>query len=271
VTRLDLADGSTVVLKVPPVGTPLLAYEAGLAAAEADYLELVAAAAPEIPLPRLLDRGDGWLVMSFLPGTRLTDLGPADGAAVRRDLGAAVARLHQVTGPRFGYSGDRVHGSTWRETYLAMVDGLLADAARWQVPLPDVRAVVTAAAGALDVVTRPALLHFDLWDGNVLGGPDGLTGLVDGERWLCGDPLVDLVAPALGRRIEEEPDHPFLAGYGPVELDPRRLGLYRVHLAVLMLAEMPSRGMVGPQWAGRQDRLRRHLDRELAALRPPPG
>lgn len=270
-TRLDLADGSTVVLKVPPVGTPLLAYEAGLAAAEADYLELAAAAAPEVPLPRLLDRGDGWLLMSFLPGTPLPELTGAAAAAVRRDLGVAVARLHRVTGPWFGYSGDRVHGSTWQETYLAMVEALLADAVQFEVPLPDVRTVVTAAAGALDVVTRPALLHFDLWDGNALGGPDGLTGLVDGERWLWGDPLVDFVAPALGRRIEDEPDHPFLAGYGPVELDPRRLGLYRVHLAVLMLTEMPSRGMAGPDWAARRDRLRRQLDRELAALGRRPG
>ena len=55
-------------------------------------------------------------------------------------------------------------------------------------------------------MTRPALLHFDLWDGNVLGGPDGLTGLVDGERWLFGDPLMDIVSPALRRRIEREPD-----------------------------------------------------------------
>jgi hypothetical protein len=29
VTRLDLADGRSVVLKVPPSGPPLMAYEAG--------------------------------------------------------------------------------------------------------------------------------------------------------------------------------------------------------------------------------------------------
>ena len=260
-TRLDLADGMSVVLKVPPPGPPLMAYEAGMAAAEAAYLRLVAAEAPEVPVPRLLAEGDGWFVMTHLPGTPLPEL--ADGAGVRRDLGAAVARLHRVTGPRFGYFGDRVHGTGWRETYLAMVDELLADAARWQVPLPDLWPVVEPASAVLDVVTRPALVHFDLWDGNVLGGPDGLTGLVDGERWLFGDPLMDLVSPALLRRIEREPDHPFLAGYGPVDLDPRRLGLYRIHLTLLMLAEMPGRRMTDP---ARFRRLTEYLEAELADL-----
>jgi hypothetical protein len=160
VTRLDLADGRSIVLKVPPARPPLLAYEAGMAAAEAAYLRLVAAEAPEVPVPRLLAEGDGWLVMTYLPGTPLPEL--ADGAAVRRDLGAAV-----------------------------------------------------------------------------------------------------LVSPALLRRIEREPDHPFLAGYGPVDLDPRRLGLYRVHLALLMLAEMPGRGMTD---RARFRRITDHLEAELAAL-----
>jgi hypothetical protein len=75
---------------------------------------------------------------------------------------------------------------------------------------------------------------------------------------------MDFVSPALLRRIEQEPDHPFLAGYGPVELDQRRLGLYRVHLALLMLAEMPGRGMTD---RGRFGRLTDHLEAELATLR----
>jgi fructosamine-3-kinase len=261
VHRVELAGGSAAVVKVAPTGPGLLSYERGLAEAETAYLRLVAAEVPELPLPRVLAAGPGWLVMTHLPGTPLTAL--PDGAAVRRDLGAAVARLHRVTGPHFGYCGDRVRGATWRATFLAAVDELLADAVRFGVALPAVRPVVAAAGGVLDAVTRPALLHFDLWDGNVLGGPAGLTGLVDGERWLWGDPLLDLVSPALGRRIEAEPDHPFLAGYGPVQLDPRRLALYRVHLYLVMLVEMPGRGGTDP---GRRDWISTRLAAELADL-----
>jgi fructosamine-3-kinase len=193
-----------------------------------------------------------------------------------------------VTGPRFGYPGGRVHGSTWAEAFTAMVDELLDDGLRWAVELPApaerIRRLVARHTGLLDQVTRPALVHFDLWDGNVLAlpGPDGtarLTGLVDGERYLFGDPLVDLVAPALFHRIEEDPRHPFLIGYAgrpgpPAWLDAaarRRLALYRMHLYLLMTVEMPSRGMTGPDDRPRYDLVTRLLDEELTVLgRPPP-
>ena len=112
------------------------------------------------------------------------------------------------------------------------------------------------------------LLHFDLWDGNALCAADsngrwGLTGLVDGERFLFGDPLVDFISPALFRRIEGEPGHPFVLGYAaasgrPVtftEPERRRLELYRLHLYLLMTVEMPSRGMTRSSHPCRFDRL----------------
>ena len=173
--------------------------------------------------------------------------------------------MHTITGDRFGYTGDRAHGGDWPAAFAAMIGELRADAAAWQVPLPPLDGVVERHRGVLAAVTRPALLHFDLWDGNVLAGPDGaLTGLVDGERFLFGDPLLDLVSPALFRRIEDDPAHPFLLGYRPPPFDPAartRLTLYRIHLYLLMLTEAPSRGITG-----RNDRVAELLGRELEQL-----
>jgi fructosamine-3-kinase len=117
---------------------------------------------------------------------------------------------------------------------------------------------------ALAEVTTPHLVHFDLWDGNVLASRGRLTGLVDGERYLWGDPLVDLVSPALRRRIEETPDHPFLVGH-PVEWTDavrERVSLYRIHLYLLMITEGPSRGI--PLGGERHGQLSALLDDELA-------
>jgi aminoglycoside phosphotransferase (APT) family kinase protein len=171
-----------------------------------------------------------------------------------------------VTHPAPQPAGDRASGADWPTAFTAMVAALRADAAAWGVPLPPLDGVVERHADVLASVTRPALLHFDLWDGNVLAGPSGeLTGLVDGERYLYGDPLLDLVSPALFRRIEDMPDHPFLRGYGRTEFDRSariRLALYRLHLYVLMLAEAPSRG-IGPD---RHDRVTRLLTAEIEQL-----
>lgn len=295
VWRADLADGRSVVVKVGPrPEVPLLRYEAGMIAAEAEYLALVRAGAAAVPVPRVLHYSAGgdvvageWLVTTFLPGTPLPRLRAeapeVDDAPVRRDLGAAIAAVHRIVGGRFGYSGDRPHAATWREAFTAMVESTVADAAAWGVRLASpparVRAALDRHAALLDLVTRPALLHFDLWDGNVLAsvGPDGrarLTGLVDGERYLYGDPLLDLVSAALLRRIEDEPGHPFLEGYAnsaaqPMVLDEpavRRMALYRMHMYLLLAAEMPSRGMVTSADKPRAEHVALLLNEELDLL-----
>ncbi|MFI7546588.1 phosphotransferase [Actinoplanes sp. NPDC049599] len=192
-------------------------------------------------------------------------------ATVREQLGAAVGGLPRLTGPHFGYPGERPAGADWPTAYGAIIAALLADAADRAVPLPP--GIGTLAArhhAALAMVTRPALLHFDLWDGNVQAADGRLTGLVDGERFLWGDPLLDLVSPALFRRIEDEPGNPFLRGYTAatgLELDDAartRLGLCRVHLYVLMPAEGPSRGI--PVGGARHDYLTGLLEAELRDL-----
>jgi fructosamine-3-kinase len=269
VWRATLTDGRQVVVKVgPPPTARLLAYEEGLLRREAEYFRLVADRAP---VPSVLAASDEWIVTTLLPGRPLTS---ADSPRARAQLGAVVAAVHQITGPHFGYisdpaldlAGTRAFGPDWPTAFTAMVAALRADAAAWGVPLPCLDGVVERHADVLASVTRPALLHFDLWDGNVLVGPSGeLTGLVDGERYLYGDPLLDLVSPALFHRIEDSPDHPFLRGYGRAHFDRSariRLSLYRLHLYVLMLAEGPSRG-IGP---ARHDRVTRLLSEEIALL-----
>jgi len=270
VWRAGLADGRDVVVKVgPAAGARLLRYERGLIAAEAAYFRTVRVGAPGVPVPEVLHLGADWIVTTLLPGDSLTGL--SDSAGVREQLGAAIAGLHRITGPHFGYTGDRPAAADWPTAYGAIIADLLADAADWAVPLPPGLDALAARHHAnLATVTRPALLHFDLWDGNVLADDGRLTGLVDGERFLWGDPLLDLVSPALFHRIEDDPEHPFLRGYtaatGLVLDDAARirLALYRVHLHVLMLAEGPSRGI--PVGSERHDYITGLLQAELRDL-----
>jgi fructosamine-3-kinase len=180
----------------------------------------------------------------------------------------------------FGYDGARPCGATWGAAFAAIIGSLLADAERWGVRLPvgggEVMGLIARSRRVLDGVRRAALVHFDLWDGNVLCSPgaDGvpvLTGLVDGERYLFGDPLVDFVSPALFRRIEDEPGHPFVAGYGRSPgfsgEELLRLALYRMHLYLLMVVEMPSRGRGGAEHAQRAEELAGRLLEAVADVR----
>lgn len=263
VWRATLDSGTEAVVKVGPApGVPVLRYERGVIAAEARYYRLAGAVAG-VPVPPVLDGDDEVVVAGLLPGRPLTEPPQEPGAAdsVRRELGEALRRLHSAPDPRtggvrFGYEGGgRATGATWPEAFTAMTADVLADGRDWGVELPvpaeRVMAAIDRHAAALAEVREPALVHFDLWDGNVLHEGGRLTGLVDGERYFWGDPLYDLVSPALGRRIEDEPGHPVLRGYFGAETPSftaagvARLMLYRIQFCLLLLIEMPSRAMAG--------------------------
>lgn len=191
------------------------------------------------------------------PWSALADeLGDAEYERLRRELGAYVGQLHTVTGTRFGYpSGAVANAGSWREAFVAMVEAVLGDAERFGVKLPvsveRVRTVVRGAAPALDEVTVPVLVHFDLWQGNILltgePGERRIGGVVDGERMFWGDPLAEFVSLNLFGEPEDDPA--LLAGYraggGDTDFDTAarlRMALYRCYLYLIMLVEAVPRG-----------------------------
>jgi len=136
-----------------------------------------------------------------------------------------------------------------------MVNAVLADAETFAVTLPasiaDILEWFDARAVVLDEVTTPVLVHFDLWDGNILvessAAGHRIGALIDAERAFWGDPLAEFVSLALYGDIER--DTAFLDGYrgdgGAVTFDiaaRRRLSLYRAYLYLIMWVETAPRG-----------------------------
>ncbi|WP_236703184.1 aminoglycoside phosphotransferase family protein [Lentzea aerocolonigenes] len=230
------ANEGEFVLKVAPGGEPGLTYERGLMATEALFCTLGSAVAP-VPEVVFTDRSSV-LITTFLPGEPLFGRSGVDRPSIRRQLGTTVRKLHEITGPGFGYPQLGLH-PTWTEAFFAMYDAVLADAGRYGVRLP--KPDLGRHAAAFDEVTRPALVHFDLWDGNVLVD-DGLSGLVDGERAFWGDPVAEFVSLALFGTIEDDPD--FLTNYGIELTDAERVRLaaYQAYLYSIMLTERVPRG-----------------------------
>lgn len=228
------------VLKVSPPDQPGLTYEHNLMRTEAMFCTLGHAVAPvpeivHADFSRTLVPGDA-LLTTYLPGRPLFGRNDVDRPVIRRQLGTAVAALHEITGPGFGYPQLGLH-SSWTDAFFAMFDAVKADAARFGVPLPAIK----LDAVVFDEVEQPSLVHFDLWDGNVLSG-SGLTGLVDGERAFWGDPVAEFVSLALFGSIEDDVD--FLTGYGFEFTDSARVRLaaYQAYLYSIMLVERVPRG-----------------------------
>ncbi|WUD73901.1 aminoglycoside phosphotransferase family protein [Streptomyces sp. NBC_00510] len=280
--RVRLDDGRPAVVKIaPPPDALVLRYERGIMATEVMAHRRMAALG-DVPLPELLHAAPDFMTLSVLPGTpwdKAADRLPADRqAALRRELGRIVARLHTLAPEdgRYGYPAPEagLSAADWPTAFRVMVEAMLEEAVRWSTPLgvaPDeVRALVAEGADVLAEVTEPRLVHFDLWPGNVFVAEDGsaVTGLIDHERAFWGDPVAELVSLALGG--DAGPGSDLVAGYheagGTLDFGPstlHRLALYRVYLGLILVVECGPRGYP----ADHADHVRDVLRRWVAELR----
>lgn len=285
-----LGDGREVVVKVSPSSdAPGLSYEGDLLRTEAEYFRLALGQGAPVPqvvaYSEALLPGRAVLVLSRLQGTNLSEASRSINTAatlrVLGELGEAVGRVHGLSASGFGYPFRQQrfwHGS-WSDAFGAMLAALIDDADRFAVDLPvparRLQEFVQACRPALDEVTVPALVHFDLWDGNLLvGAPSGgsrLSGIVDAERAMYADPAFELPSLALSRALDREGG--FLAGYAragrafePTASLEARVALYTVYLYLVMLVEAAPRHYPKADAKRNRDRCVSAIASQLAML-----
>ncbi len=285
--RVTFTDGERVIVKTAPAGSDqLLTYEHDVLRTEALVYQL-AAADPTLLMPRVLLTDftrtllptDAVVVthVTGVPVAEATDLDDDAHRRRERELGALMARLHTLTGPRFGYPAvDALQGSTWPEAFGAMVEAALVDGERWGTPLPadEIRAALARHSAALAEVTTPALVHADLWPGNLFVDPQtgALTGLIDPERAFWGDPLFEFVGA--DPFSDGPPPNTMVEGYegagGRTGLDAPggtvRMELCRMYMALVMLAEIRPRRYEGDWLPGHLASVEGHMRVALDAL-----
>jgi aminoglycoside phosphotransferase (APT) family kinase protein len=279
---LELADGRHVVVKVAPdKDLKLLRYEVDLMATEIECFERGLAAGVPMPALHYGDPEGGVMIIDRLKGTVLPkardEISKEDMLAVRHEIGALSARFATVTGERFGYprKSGRTVADTWSESFQAMIADVLADIAESDSPLPcpaeDIVKLVAAERDLLDEVTRPALVHFDLWDGNVFVERDGsgwrVEAFIDGERALYGDPIAEIVSLEFCGDEERAAAIEGFLGRQMTTAEERRLTLYRIYLMLILVAECAVRGFDEEQTAHQLQWSTETLVKSLASLR----
>jgi len=149
-------------------------------------------------------------VQPFLPGRSGRDLiveNAAYVAPVSDALGQVLSCLESATSEHFGTRIDAGRFSptraTWSAEWRAIVGHFKARVSTAGSPLQplfnELMAQLYDALDALDTVTEYSLVHADLHPGNLLfeGPPEALqlTGLIDWESAMLGDPMVDWARP----------------------------------------------------------------------------
>ena len=193
VQAVDLSDGRCVVVKS---GGHQLDLEAWM-------LKYLAARSP-LPVPDVLHAEKDLLILSYIE----TD--GAINAAAQQDAATHLARLHGVTGRHFGLERDTLIGglpqpnsesSSWLKFFaehrLLYMGRQALDAGCLPAPtFKRIEALCGFLGRWIDEPSSPALIHGDIWSGNILCHHGRITAFVDPAIYYA-DPEIELAFSTL--------------------------------------------------------------------------
>lgn len=160
-----------------------------------------------VPVARIVGYDDSheiirndYLLMDRLPGHPMCDALWVDEDAVLRAVGDALAQVHRLTAPQYGYLGAHAPMTpqpTWRDAFALMWRKLIDDVVfvghYSQEDAAFLLRLLDKHIRLFDRNVPASLLHMDIWAQNILVAKDGapLTGIVDWDRALWGDPEIE--------------------------------------------------------------------------------
>lgn len=250
---IRLADGREVVLKIaPPRDADVMTYEKNIMTTEVAAMRLVRNNTA-IPVPEIYffdnahDLCDSdYFFMEKIQGDNLEYVKASLPAEIHESvelrIGEIVREINSFRGTYFGYDGNPdLRADTWKDAFIKIVESVLEDAARKNVVFDfsydEMRAVVKKHAAALEEIKSPCLVHWDAWDLNFFVKEGRVNGIIDFERALWADPLMEAQFrfPFFGVGVTNG-----MRGYGKTSFtfaEEQRNHLYALHLALVMNTE----------------------------------
>ena len=253
--KLLLSDGRSTILKVAPAqDIETLSYEHDIMGSEVNALRLIKARGT-VPVPEVYAYDNSRTVfpcdfffMEVVEGKPYDEvkasLTPDQRGAIEFELGQLNRKINEIQGTEFGlFNGSvRSEKGSWKEVFTTLVHNLLDDARRLEAQMPISYEIIENELAdrlhVLDEVTVPHLVHWDLWDGNVFIHEGKIAALIDWERALWGDPLMEYYF----RYIENSAA--FYEGYGSSYDRPNEIArkkLYDLYIDLIYFIECFSR------------------------------
>lgn len=157
---------------------------------------------------------------------------------IYKEVGEIVAKISTIQGKGFGFLGEERRFDTLFDYVYLMMKNVIDDAKRKNVAFPvsgeEILSQLKADRSIFDEVTKPVLVHWDIWEGNVFVKDKHVVGIIDWERAMWAEPFLEAGFRLYSKRPE------FLMGYGQTEFtnaELRRLSWYDAFLFLTMIIE----------------------------------
>jgi aminoglycoside phosphotransferase (APT) family kinase protein len=253
--KFVLSGGQSTILKIAPSKEiETLTYEHNIMETEVTALRLMRSKGT-VPVPEVYAYDNSHTVfpcdyffMEVIEGEPYDKvkeiLTAGQREAIEMELGRYNRIINEIRGTSFGLfsSASKSPDLSWKEVFADLIHNLLADARRlgavMPIPYEAIEAEVAGRLHVLDEVTEPRLVHWDLWDGNVFVREGRIVALIDWERALWGDPLMEYYF-----RYIEDNTH-FCKGYKGSFDHPNeraRIKLYDWYIDLIYFIECYSR------------------------------
>ena len=247
---VTMADGFRTVLKVSSPGMVGKATnEQWLIESETAAMRLIAERAPEVPAPKVLFYDDSmtrctgkYFFMEFVEGDLMAPLRKTftkeQSKALYTEMGRAVRNIGKIKNTFFGIVNSGIEFDSLYGVVNQLIGNVTGDMERcgadMGVTRDEILAQLLADKPYFDEVTEASLVHFDIWENNILIQGDEITGIIDWERALWAEPLMEDRFRSYGMN----PD--FLEGFGQTEFsesEQRRLTWYNIWINLAFMGE----------------------------------
>lgn len=160
-------------------------------------------------------------------------------AVIDNEIGKISRELFKVRNPEFGFLGEDKRYDSLYDFVKHMLENLISDAKRKDIDiLYDEQTFMERLEkdkASFDGIRNASLVHWDMWEGNVFVKDGHVSGIIDWERALWGEPFMDDRF-----RMHNRGKH-FLEGFGQTTFsddESIRMRWYDVILYLTMMIEV---------------------------------
>lgn len=206
--KIALDDGAKVVLKVSSPGMAnKCTNEQWLMESESESMKLIETCAKGVKAPKLLYYDDSLTVctgkyffMEYAEGElmaeRMKALSKEQVDELHREVGRYVNRIGEVHNDTYGIVNSGVEFDSLFGLAKFLVHNVVGDleknGADVGVPFDEIRAQLEKDKVHFDAYEgKPSMVHFDIWENNIILANDEIAALLDWERTLWGEVLME--------------------------------------------------------------------------------